>query len=162
MAAPSPPLTRFLNRVELNVALPGTTPGLEGCWFWTGPPNSSGYGVLSVGDRKREVHKWAYEELVGPVPDGLVVDHLCHDPSTCANGVACLHRRCTNPDHMELVTSSENTRRGRNNRLAETTCKNGHPWDDFFWETQKKKYRVRRCRHCRRAMLQRRQERLST
>lgn len=70
------------------------------CWIWTGP-TWRGYGRFWVenGTRHARAHRYAYELLVGPIPKDLTVDHLCHN------------RRCVNPEHMELVTLAENTRR---------------------------------------------------
>jgi hypothetical protein len=59
--------------------------------------------------------------VCGPIPPGLYVDHACHttDPD-CAGGPNCPHRRCVNPDHLELVTDDENRRRARNRQHQET------------------------------------------
>lgn len=79
-------------------------------WYWTGALtysriDSGGYGQLSTrqnGQRRRvRVHRFVYETLVGPIPDGLVIDHLC--------GV----HLCCRPSHLEAVTLAENGRRGR-------------------------------------------------
>lgn len=78
---------------------------VNGCWLWRGShgPASNGYGRIGVGTqrqrRSRLAHRVSYELLVGPIPDGLVLDHLC--------GV----RHCVNPDHLEPVTQKENVRR---------------------------------------------------
>jgi hypothetical protein len=72
------------------------------CWIWTGPLHEAGYGrtsVPGVGQRVR-IHRLAYETFVGPIPEGLVIDHLCRV------------RACCNPAHLEAVTSAENIRRG--------------------------------------------------
>lgn len=66
------------------------------CWEWTGQKDS-GYGRYSG----RPAHRVTYEVLVGPIPDGLTLDHLCRN------------KGCVNPDHLEPVTSSENTRRAQ-------------------------------------------------
>ena len=64
-------------------------------------------------------HRYAYEELVGPIPEGLQLDHLCRN------------RSCVNPDHLEPVTCRENLRRGETlnaANLAKTHCPAGHPY----------------------------------
>jgi hypothetical protein len=73
-----------------------------GCWNWTGNTNKvTGYGYVYVGPGKQGIaHRAAYRELVGPIPAGLVLDHLCRN------------KRCVNPKHLEPVTQGENVRRG--------------------------------------------------
>jgi len=76
----------------------------DGCWLWTGAPNADGYGRfqrrLATGVyRMVKAHRYAYELLVGPIPEGLTLDHLC------------LHRLCVRPSHLEPVTNAENVRR---------------------------------------------------
>lgn len=70
-----------------------------GCWIWQGAPGKNGYGRMSIGDRLQYVHRLSYEHHVGPIPDGLTIDHLCRV------------RMCINPEHLEPVTFAENTRR---------------------------------------------------
>jgi hypothetical protein len=76
------------------------------CWVWNGTLTVKGYGRASRGGRPRAAHRLVYEKHVGPIPEGLQLDHLC--------GV----RECVNPDHLEPVTNAENSRRGRNTRLT--------------------------------------------
>lgn len=84
-----------------------------------------------------------YEQVVGPVAPGLVIDHLCRN------------RMCVNPDHLEPVTIRENVRRGINGELREH-CKNGHPWLPENVDVEHVHGKpVRRCRVCR---LERRRE----
>lgn len=70
------------------------------CWEWTGVINHAGYGTLLVKGRRKQAHRYTYERLVGPIPDGLVIDHLCRNT------------RCVNPEHLEPVPHPENVRRG--------------------------------------------------
>ena len=88
-------------------------PGLDACWEWTGGMVPMGYGMFWPDGRaggKVYAHRWAYEHYVGPVPDGMQIDHKCHSGSDCPPG-PCAHRRCVNPAHLEPVTASENQRR---------------------------------------------------
>ena len=91
----------------------------DGCWIWGGSVADTGYGVHWT-DEKRLVgaHRYSYELHRGPIPDGLPVDHRCHnlDP-TCRELAQCPHRRCVNPDHLEPVTQAENMRRARERTL---------------------------------------------
>lgn len=89
--------------------------GPDACWPWTGWCQKNGYGQYgSTRNGSNLVHRIAYEYLVDPIPDGLVLDHLCHtaDPQ-CADNDACPHRKCCNPKHGEPVTRRENIARGR-------------------------------------------------
>lgn len=96
--------------------------GPHACWPWTGALHSSGYGVLWGGrdDARRwlRAHRVAYELLVGPIPDGMQLDHLCRN------------RRCVNPAHLEPVTLVENVMRGVGvgpTNAAKTHCPRRHP-----------------------------------
>lgn len=85
------------------------------CWLWVGPLNSNGYAVISEGGRRGRgirAHRYAYELLVGPIPEGLHLDHLCRV------------RHCVNPKHLEPVTKTENARRAqvRLPRVAAGSC----------------------------------------
>jgi hypothetical protein len=72
------------------------------CWIWQLALKENGYGsVGGPGQRMLYAHRVYYEEANGPIPDGLVIDHLCRQSA------------CVNPDHLEAVTQSENVRRGR-------------------------------------------------
>lgn len=72
----------------------------DACWTWTGY-GTGGYGQHFVGGAKVYAHRYAYELLIGKIPDGMVLDHLCR------------HRGCINPGHLEVVTLAENARRAR-------------------------------------------------
>ena len=77
----------------------------DGCWLWTGWKNDRGYGNFEVDStRTVKAHRFAYEVLVGPIPDGLTLDHLCRNPS------------CVNPEHLEPVTLRENIMRAKKNQ----------------------------------------------
>lgn len=84
------------------------------CWLWTGGLDGNGYGQFTADGRTMRVHRWAYEVLAGrDVPDGMHVDHRCHNADPICPSGACPHKRCANPDHLEVVTFPENIRRSR-------------------------------------------------
>lgn len=76
------------------------------CHIWQGAKCPHGYGRVNIENRTRQAHRVAYERGVGPIPEGLVIDHLCRVPS------------CVNPDHLEAVTHWENLRRGNSTKLT--------------------------------------------
>lgn len=90
----------------------------SGCWIWIGARSREGYGFFSPTHAKQvRAHRYAYELERGPIPDGKQLDHLCRTPS------------CVRPDHLEIVTSRENTLRGGSptaQNAKKTHCKNGH------------------------------------
>lgn len=98
------PMERFRSKVDRR----------DGCHIWTGGTDRAGYGRFAFGGRGKHVlaHRWIYDQRVGPIPDGLEIDHLCRV------------RNCVNPAHLEVVTRSENMRRARRNR-----CSRGHEYD---------------------------------
>ena len=112
----TPPEERFWKYVSKS----------DDCWTWLGGKNKLGYGHFWAGpdmpQRRVMAHRFAYESVVGPIPPGLHIDHLCRNPS------------CVNPAHLEPVTLAENTRRGvgptrgsEYNR-RKTHCPQGHPY----------------------------------
>jgi hypothetical protein len=107
--------------------------GPDGCWLWLIGKSTAGYGVFRLPDRQVLAHRFAYELLVGPIPDGMTLDHLCRV------------RHCVNPTHLEPATRGENTLRGETvtaaNR-AKTHCPQGHPYEQTYGQ--------RICRKCRR------------
>lgn len=120
-----------LHRFIASIEKPG---GEDACWMWTGyirPDN--GYGVCSVpGPRSEGAHRVAWFLWNGPIPDGMVLDHTCHNADlSCPGGPGCLHRRCVNPAHLEPVTHIENWTRGRSPGPIpgdRKECSRGHPW----------------------------------
>jgi hypothetical protein len=112
----------------------------NGCWVWFGATNDDGYGLMLLNGVSTRTHVVSYELHVGPVPAGLVIDHLCRN------------RACANPDHMEPVTRRENTLRGTGPtavNAAKTECDKGHPYTPE--NTLTRKDGARRCRECNRA-----------
>lgn len=90
---------------------------LGACWPWTKYVAPNGYGRAG---RNQQAHRWVYEKIIGPIPEGLTLDHLCRN------------RSCVNPWHMEPVTMRENTLRGATIpavNARKTHCIHGHAFD---------------------------------
>ncbi|MFB7219369.1 HNH endonuclease signature motif containing protein [Streptomyces sp. NPDC056227] len=106
--------TRFLSKTR---QAPSPRPDLEPCWLWTAAVSSTGYGMTWNGHTVVGAHVFAYQQIVGPIPAGLHLDHLCRVPL------------CVNPQHLEPVTPGENVRRGNSpGAVAVRTgmCQRGH------------------------------------
>lgn len=121
----------------------------SGCWIWV-RAKSSGYGKIEWCGRSAYAHVVAYSQLVGDIPDGLVVDHECHVPETCRGGSVCKHRACVNPAHLEVKTNEENTSRGRVSHANshKSHCPKGHEYAEA--NTRRDKHGNRFCRACER------------
>jgi len=135
------PTERFWKKVDKNG--PVILHDLGPCWIWTGGKDYHGYGKFSIGSwlnqRGKDIpaHRFAYEHMVGPIPEGAELDHLCRNHS------------CVNPAHLEPVTHETNMQKGlagkvNNPQTAKTHCPRGHLYD--YVNKQGK----RECRICHR------------
>lgn len=145
-------------RIRAFIAQVDTSGGLDACWMWRGHTNPDGYGIFGKGSEG--AHRVAYELMVRPVPDGLNVDHQCHNTdTTCPGGTGCRHRRCVNPTHLEAVTQRQNLLRSRHTRphhnAAKTHCRQGHEYtpQNTYSRRTPKGYARRECKTCRRERL---------
>jgi HNH endonuclease len=135
---------RVLNRVIVD----------DGCWEWAGAHNRDGYGTAyttPTGTRPLGAHRVVYELLIGPIPEGLTIDHLCRN------------RGCVNPTHMEPVPKRTNLLRGvgvgaRN--AVKMHCARGHLYDAE--NTRILPSGKRRCRQCHRDRERERKRRRAT
>ena len=113
------------------------------CWEWTASTRGAGYGQFGwTPYRIIEAHRAAWELLIGPIPDGMVIDHLCEN------------KICVNPDHLQVTTRAHNSMRSGRSvaaiNAAKTHCSQGHPFHG-------KNLRIniegrRRCKTCDRAV----------
>lgn len=108
----------------------------DGCWIWRGRENQDGYGRLMAGGTTQLAHRYVYSQLVGPIPEGLQIDHLCRV------------RMCVNPEHLEPVTQrvSLNRGEGASHRAARADlCQSGrHRFSEVGFYVNAKG-----CRNCR-------------
>lgn len=131
--------------------------GPDDCWPWLASKSKNGYGNIGKGGWHGglvKAHRAVYELVIGPIPDGYVVDHTCHKKDSCSAGVDCPHRGCCNPAHLEAVTPAVNTERGNSGKsLRERThCPRGHEYtEENTRRYQSGKYISRSCRACGRA-----------
>ncbi len=120
-------MERFWNKVERS----------SSCWLWLACLSRDGYGRFRLGDRMVQAHRLAYELSVGPVPNGLQIDHLCRV------------RACVNPGHLRPLTKTENDRIGMGPpaiNARKTRCAHGHELTDT--NTYRQGGSRRQCRLC--------------
>jgi hypothetical protein len=120
-------LARFMSKVNKT----------SDCWLWTAYCNPAGYGKFAIGRLPQwYAHRWSYTQFVGPIPDGLQIDHLCRV------------KACVNPDHLEAVTGAVNTRRAAD---VVTHCPKGHEYTpENTYVNNTKRGPMRDCRECHR------------
>jgi hypothetical protein len=139
MKAMPPARTPWQPRFWIKVVDTGT------CWLWTGTRARNGYGRFRKdhGGPSFAAHRLAYELLVGPIPEGHDLDHLCRV------------RRCVNPAHLEPVTRAVNLARGSTEHWGanrnKDRCDNGHEMTEANTYVRPDRPNRRECRKCRRA-----------
>ena len=109
----------------------------DGCWLWR-TPREDGYGRIQIGWTRKRAHVWTWEAINGPVPEGLVLDHLCRN------------RACVRLDHLRAVTPRDNTHAPGSLAIAKahadrTHCPKSHPYSE---ENTRVAAGKRRCRTC--------------
>lgn len=120
--------------MTVDQVLDGVRTRPDGCWDGPGWLDK-GYRRVRLNGRIVKVHRLVYEQLREPVPDGLVLDHLCRN------------RACCNPDHLEPVTNRENVLRGISPaavRAKQAHCIHGHPLEYVVFSGRRRRF----CRVC--------------
>ena len=126
----------------------------SGCWLWHAGHTPAGYGTVRIKGVRKYAHRVVYEELVGDIPAGLDLDHLCRVTA------------CVNPEHLEPVTRKENCRRGLVGQYnaRKRQCRSGHPFDmentGFYKSRKRRGFGGRYCKICRAALDARRYRQL--
>lgn len=125
-----------IDRLRAGIRIDPTS----GCWNWQRATNDEGYGRINIGTKAENAvaftHRVSYELHVGPIPEGLVLDHLCRNTACC------------NPNHLEPVTQRVNLHRGQGSTAsdaAKTHCKWGH---EFTEQNTRLVPKGRRCKAC--------------
>lgn len=105
---------RFMDKVRVT----------SDCWEWTGSSFPNGYGCYWLDGKNRKAHRVAYEHHVGPIPDGMQIDHTCHNKS------------CVNPGHLRVVTGKQNCENVRGAQANGTSGYRGVTWHkrDKRWQ----------------------------
>lgn len=110
-----------------------------GCWEWRGSVMNTGYGQFTIRKKPYLAHRYSHELHRGPIPPGMVIDHLCRN------------RLCVNPDHLEVVTNEENLYRGKGFRILngmDGSCMHGHKFTEENTYYNPNNPSDRRCREC--------------
>jgi len=131
----------------------------DACWIWPGPRKTkTGYGNASGGN----AHIYVWHRAVGSIPDGMTINHTCHDRDlTCPGGIPCPHRMCVNYErHLTLSLLGDNllasTKTLARINSEKTHCIHGHPLSGANLGIARSKTRVKRfCRICQRAAIRR-------
>lgn len=130
---------RFWSKVDKDGPLSENCPELGPCWLWTRAKRPLGYGVFVLNGRLDGAHRVAYELTVGPIPEGLELDHLCRRPA------------CVRPDHLRPVTHQENSLRGYSpmaQQARQTHCIRGHELTEANVYRRPGNPNKRECRTC--------------
>lgn len=142
--APYDPKVRFL-RLTTEGPMPEARPDLGPCLLWTSECDPRGYGFFRPASGRHKnsgrvaAHRFAYEAFVGPIPDGMELDHLCRV------------RNCVRVHHLEPVPHRVNTLRGQTitgSNASKTHCKHGHSLENAYIHSRPDGRKYRRCRTC--------------
>jgi hypothetical protein len=147
-------MTGYRGTMQARLVAKLQIPSDHGCWLYTGKSLvAGGYGFIGTGGAGGSqilVHRAAYELFVGPIPEGMVIDHECHNVAVrngeCEGGVECQHRKCCNPWHLSAKSQAHNLNGGLHDYTTGETCRNGHPNAEFRHRSPKGQTYCRKCR----------------
>lgn len=108
-----PPIERFMEKVSKQA---------DGCWIWTASLNR-GYGQFRYDGKPRKAYRWSYEHFIGPIPEGMQVDHICRVPA------------CVNPEHLRVCTNKQN--------MENLGDRAGNPYRGACWNKRFQRWEAR-------------------
>ena len=134
-------MTRLAERDEKRFWSKVALPNEQGCMLWLKGLTDKGYARFSLAGKRVRAHRVSYELAYGPIPEGLVIDHVKER--------GCTNRHCAAPGHLEAVPPGENTARGNpgQHNARKTHCPQDHAYDE---ENTLVSRGSRRCRLCNR------------
>jgi len=143
--------TYWFTPEQLQKVIDRIQPQENGCWWYPAVVNSKGYAATRIGwpvTKGEKIHRLSWIYYKGDIPEGMVIDHLCHNPETCEGGNTCEHRRCVNPDHLQLVSAEVNNAKTVRVLKYKTHCKNGHELENNTYKYRSGKYVRAACHTC--------------
>lgn len=135
-------LKKIIDRIE---------PQESGCWWYPAVPDNKGYAITKIGwpvAKTIRIHRLSWIYYKGDITDNMVVDHLCHDISSCQGGNTCIHRRCVNPEHLQLLSISDNSKKTVRIMKYRTHCKRGHTLEGNIFDYDSKQGKRSACKSC--------------
>jgi HNH endonuclease len=132
-------LEKIINRIQ---------PQENGCWHYPAVTSAKGYAITRIGwpvTKGAFIHRLSWIYYKGDIPENMVLDHLCHDTKTCAGGNSCVHRRCVNPNHLQLVTLAKNSQNTSRLLKNKTHCIHGHALENNIYKYGKNRQSCLTC-----------------
>lgn len=143
--------TLWFTPEQLKKVIDRIQPQENGCWWYPAEVSAKGYATTRIGwpvTKGTTIHRLSWIYYKGDIPEGMVLDHLCHNVTTCEGGNTCKHRRCVNPDHLQLISSADNNSKTVRVLKYKTHCTNGHDLKDNLYQYNSGKYVRFACHTC--------------